>query len=191
LSFGQFDCRYYDSSGTLVGRLAWTPGSPGALIIYGTVFIDGNLSASGQEYAVYQGRGNIYVNGTVTFAGQESICATPSSGNPCLGNYNTSQNLLELVAVNASNATYGFSITGQGTFEGVACMNGAFQEAGNGNTHGAVIADTASVSGNGTVPSQIDPPPGAPGATATTTTTTSAPDSVNWAGVPGSWQQLK
>jgi Tfp pilus assembly protein PilX len=191
LAFGNFDCRYYGSNGTLLGRIAWTNGSPGTLTVYGTVFIDANLTATGTEYAVYSGRGNLYVNGTVSFAGQAKICATPISGTPCLGNYAPSQNLLELVSVNAGNAPSAFSLTGQETFEGVAFMNGVFTEAGNGAIHGAVIADTASVSGNGAYPSQIDPPPGAPGAAATTTTTTSGPDQVSWSGVPGSWQQLR
>ena len=191
LAFGSFDCRYYESDGTLSGRLAWTSGSPGTLIVYGNVFIDGNLIAQGTEYAVYEGRGNLYVNGTVTFAGQAQICALPTSGSPCLGNYASSTNLLEIVAVNAGNAASAVSFAGQETFEGVLFMNGKFSEAGNGLIHGAVIADTASIAGNGNVPQQIDPPPGAPGAAATTTSTTSAPDTVAWDVVPGSWQQLK
>jgi hypothetical protein len=189
LSFGSFDCRYYDSSGNLIGRLKWTPGS-GAMLIFGTVFIDGNLIGSSGN-AVYQGRGNIYVNGTVTFSGQMSICASPISGAACLGNYAPNTNLLEIVAVNAGNAANAFSLTGQETFEGVAFMNGAFQEAGQGAVHGAVIADTANVAGNGTVPNGIDPPPGAPGAASTTTTSTSGPDTAEFEPVPGSWQQLK
>lgn len=194
LALGNFDCRYYDSSGSLVGRLAWTngaSGSPGALIVYGTVYVDGNLTVQGQEYAVYQGRGNLYVNGTITFSGQSNICATPISGSPCLGNYAPSSNLLELVAVNADHAANAFALTGQEIFEGVAFMNGNYQEAGNGITHGAIIADTATVAGNGTVPNQIDPPPGAPGAAATTSSTTAGPDTVQWDPVPGSWQQLQ
>ena len=102
-SFGNFDCRYYDSSGTLVGRLAWTSGTPGTLIIFGTVFIDGNLiSRAGLRRL--PGPGNLYVDGTVTFSGQAKICATPISGSPCLGNYDPNTNLLELVAVNAGHA---------------------------------------------------------------------------------------
>ena len=186
-----FDCRYYASDGTLVGRLAWTWGNPGTLVIQGTVFIDGNLTFDGTDYAVYQGRGNIYFNGSVNFAGQAKICATPISGDPCLGNYAPSQNLLELVAVNANNGSSGFSETGEETFEGVAFTNGAFTGAGNSTIHGAVIADTASEAGNGSVPTTIDPPPGAPGASSTTTTTTGGPDQVSWSGVPGSWQQLR
>jgi Tfp pilus assembly protein PilX len=190
LGFGSFDCRYYDSDGNLVGQLQWTTGNPGTLLISGTVFIDGNLNEP-QGYAVYQGRGNIYVNGTVTFSGQSSICATPSSGNPCLGNYTPSTNLLEIVAVNAGNAANGFSLTGQNTYEGVAFMNGSMYEGGLASIHGAVIADTANVAGNGTVPGGIDPPPNAPGAASTTTSSTGGPDTHVFVPVPGSWQQLK
>jgi Tfp pilus assembly protein PilX len=190
LGFGSFDCRYYDSSGNLVGRLKWTTGNPGTLKISGTVFIDGNLNEP-QGYAVYQGRGTIYVNGTVTFSGQASICATPSSGSPCLGNYTPSTDLLELVAVNAGNASPAFALTGQQTFEGVAFMNGSFYEGGLASIHGAVIADTANVAGNGSVPGGIDPPPGAPGAASTTTSSSSGPDTAAFDPVPGSWQQLK
>ena len=68
---------------------------------------------------MYQGRGNLYVNGTVAFSGQAMICALPISGSPCLGNYAPSTNLLELVAVNAGNAPNAFSLNGQQTFEGV------------------------------------------------------------------------
>lgn len=190
-SASSFDCRYYDSSGNLLGRLAWTYGNPGTLIISGTVFIDGNLVFDGTNYAVYQGRGNIYLNGTVNWAGQAKVCASPTSGNPCLGNFSTASNLLEIVAINAGNGTNGFSVTGQETFEGVCFTNGAFVGAGNSVFHGAVIADTAQESGNGGFTYQIDPPPGAPGATSTTTSTTSEPDTAAWANVPGSWQQLK
>ena len=56
----------------------------GHLTVNGTVFVDGNLSIDSCDYAVYQGRGTIYVNGTVTFANGAKVCALPISGNPCL-----------------------------------------------------------------------------------------------------------
>jgi hypothetical protein len=190
-SASNFDCRYYDSGGNLLGRLAWTYGSPGTLIISGTVFIDGNLVFDGLNYAVYQGRGNIYLNGTVNFSGNATVCASPTSGNPCLGNFDTSQNLLEIVAINAGSGTNGFSVSGNETFEGVCFTNGAFSGSGNSNFHGAVIADTATESGNGGFQNTIDPPPGAPGASSTTYSTSSDPDTAEYANVPGSWQQLQ
>ena len=71
-------------------------------------------------------------------------------------------------------------------------MNGNYQEAGNGITHGAIIADTATVAGNGTV-AEPDRPPAR--------RARSRGDHVvdhDGAGhgpvgsdVPGSWQQLQ
>jgi hypothetical protein len=64
-------------------------------------------------------------------------------------------------------------------------------EGGQANLNGQVLADTATMAGNGITKNTTEPPPGAPGAAATTTTTTSGPDQVSWSGVPGSWQQLR
>jgi Tfp pilus assembly protein PilX len=189
---GSFDCRWYDGAGNLVGRLAWTYGNPGTLTIDGTVFIDGNLSFASNDYAIVQGRGTIYVNGTVSFSGQAKVCELPTSGDPCLGNYDPSQNLLVLVANNGgSHTTTGFALSGLNTYEGVAYTNGILNEGGNATLHGPVIADTATMAGNGATRTTVTPPEGAPGAAGTTTSTTDEPDTAAWGGVPGSWQQLK
>jgi hypothetical protein len=188
-----YDCRYYGSDGTLLGRLAWTYGNPGTLTILGTIWIDGNLSFTNSD-AIVQGRGVIYVTGTVSFSGQAKICEQPISGSNCAGNYDASQNLLELVAYNnGSHTTTGFSMSGNSAvvFEGIAFTNGILNQSGQANLNGQVLADTATMSGNGITKNTTDPPPGAPGAAATTTTTTSGPDQVSWSGVPGSWQQLR
>ena len=192
LNFGSFDCRYYDGN-TLVGELKWVPGSPGTLTVFGTIWVDGSLSFSGNsDYAVVQGRGTIYATGTVSFAGQAKICETPKTGSPCLGNYDESQNLLVLVAYNnGSHTTQGFSLTGQNTFEGVAFTNGIFGEGGNATLHGPVLADTANMAGNGDTRTIINPPPGSPGAPYDETVTGSGEDTAAWTDVPGSWQQLQ
>jgi len=98
-----------------------------------------------------------------------------------------------LVANNAANANPGFSLTGNSAvvFEGVAFTNGVLSNSGQANLFGPVVADTASMAGNGNTRTIVDPPSGAPGAASTTTTTTSGPDTAAWANVPGSWQQLK
>jgi hypothetical protein len=195
-----FDCRYYDSSGNLVGRLAWTyptggmtSSNPGTLTITGTVFLDANLTFSSSDFAVYQGLGTLYVNGTVTITAGAKICAKPVSGGNCLGNYAPTQNLLELVAVNAGNASPGFNMSGAGTFEGIAFTNGVFNSGNGSAMNGAVLADTATMSGAAKFTSTMNPPPGAPGAasTSTSTTTTSGPAAVAWTSVAGSWEQLK
>jgi hypothetical protein len=193
LNFGSFDCRYYDTSGTLVGRLGWQPGSPGTLTILGTMWIDGNLGFSGNSNnAVVQGKGTIYATGTISFSGQATVCETPTSGSACLGNYDADQNLLVLVAYNnGSHTTTGFSLTGQNTFEGIAFTNGALTEGGNATLHGPVLADTATMAGNGDTRTIIDPPEGSPGAGYDETITESGEDTAIWADVPGSWRQLQ
>ena len=193
-----FDCKSYDGSGNLIGELKWDyPAGCGNgpangvadLTINGTVFIDGNLSFAACDYAVYQGRGTIYVNGTVTFANGAKVCAKAISGSPCAGNFNPNTDLLEIVAVNASNASPGYTFSGAGTYEGVSFTNGKFNAGNGANVNGPVIADTATMSGNAQLRSTVDPPAGAPGAASTTTTTGVA--TATWASVPGSWQQLK
>ena len=192
-----FDCRFYDSSGNLIGRLAWTypaggmtSSNPGTLTISGTVFIDGNLSFASSDFAVYQGIGTIYVNGTVTIGNGAKICAKPISGANCAGNYDPTQNLLEIVAINASNAPSGWTMSGAGTYEGIAFTNGVFTGGNGAQMNGPVIADTALMSGAMNLSSTFIPPPGAPGAASTSTATTSGPDQVSFAADPGSWQQL-
>jgi len=192
LSFGSFDCRYYDSGGNLVGRLKWQSGSPGTLTILGTMWIDGNLSFAGTDNATVSGRGAIYATGTIGFSGQANICETPTSGSRCLGNYDENQNLLVFVAYNnGSHSTTGFTLTGQNTFEGIAFTNGILNEGGNATLHGPVLADTANMAGNGDTRTIINPPPGSPGAAYDEVVNASGSDTAAWADVPGSWQQLK
>ena len=195
-----FDCRWYDGQGNLVGQLKWdypagcgnNPANGVAdLIIDGTVFIDGNLAIGSCDLAVYQGRGTIYVNGTVSFANGGRICAKPVSGSPCAGNYDPGQNLLEIVAVNAGNLRPAFTMSGAGTYEGVAFMNGVFNGANGSILNGVVIADQATMSGDADFQTTVNPPSGAPGAGETTTTTTEGAPEASWTSVPGSWQQLK
>jgi PilX N-terminal len=184
-----FDCRYYAPDGTLVGRLAWTypsggmtSSNPGTLTVQGTVFIDGNLSFASSDYAIYQGQGTIYVNGTVSVGAGAKICAQPVSGSACQGNYDPSQNLLEIVAANAQNAATAWNVDGAGIFEGIAFANGRFVEAGSGEVAGPVIADTGQMSGAAKSEAIVSPPPGAPGASTSSTTTT-------WSLLSGSWRE--
>ena len=167
LAFGSFDCRYYN-----LGRRSRRPaasgtGSPGhpddprdrlhrrqpELRLAGTT-------------PSYQGRGTIYVNGTVSFTGQTNICASPISGNPCLGNYDAEQQPARVRRRQRREPQpTGFSMTGQDTFEGVAFIEREVQRGRAGTVHGPVIADTATIAGNGDSAGRaIDPPPGAPGA---------------------------
>ena len=192
-----YDCRFYDSNGNLVGRLAWTfpqnCSGAGTMVIQGTVYFDGNLTFASCDYAIYTGVGTMYVNGTVSFANGAKLCAAPIAGSPCVGNYDPSRNMLELVAVNAAGRSPGFTMSGAGVFEGTAWANGVFNTGNGAKLAGPVIADTATMSGAATVRKTIVPPSGAPGAavTTTTTTTTEGPPQSSWSTIAGSWQQLR
>ncbi len=130
----------------------------------------------------------------MTIENGASICGLPISGSLCLGNLDTTQNLLEVVAVNASNVSPAWSMTGAGTYEGIAFMNGVFNGANGSSMDGPVIADTGErCRARGRCRARSLRPPGAPGAaaTSTSTTTTSGPAVASWVSVPGSWEQLK
>ena len=174
-----FDCTVWNQAGTTqIGRLAWDKTNK-VLTISGTIFIDGGLNFSGQSQARYTGFGTIYANGQVTTAGQAALCGPPAvpNGSSCTGNWDPAQGALEIAALN------GWPMSGQSEFNVIAYVNGAFSATGNAVVTGPVIADSATLSGNGKFASVTTAPPGAPGAASTTTTTT-------WRALQGSWRQL-
>ena len=69
----------------------------------------------------------------------------PDLGRACLGNYNPTQNLLEIVAMNSGNASQGWDMTGSGTYEGIAFVNGDYNAANGAGINGPVIADTGTL----------------------------------------------
>jgi hypothetical protein len=77
---------------TATGKLIYNPGSPGSLMIDGTVFFDGNLIATNS--ATYSGRGTIYSNGTILIQGTTQLCGDPA----CDGTWDPEDNLLVLVS---------------------------------------------------------------------------------------------
>jgi hypothetical protein len=108
-----YDCRVTDAAGNLVGRIAWTPGSPGSLIVAGTIFFDGNIMMQNSVNAVYQGRATIYASGTITIQNSSLLCGVAG----CNSSWNATQNLLALVA-GSSTASTGFLIANASTFQG-------------------------------------------------------------------------
>ncbi len=196
-----FDCKYFDASGNLQGELKFiypasgseSSSNPGYLYINGAVFVDGNLDFEGNDFIEYTGKGVIYVNGTVTIQAGASICAVPVSGAACHGNFNSSANLLDLVAINANNASPGWSMQGAGVYEGMAYTNGAFSGANGSVMDGPVTADTGTFSGANAMSDTFAVPVTSPGAASTTstTTTTTGPSSASVTPDPGTWQQLQ
>jgi Tfp pilus assembly protein PilX len=115
-----YDCRVYDSTGNLVGRLSWTPGSPGSLVVQGTIFFDGNITMSQLVNAQYSGRATIYSSGTITLSNQVNLCPVTGCNST---NWDPNVNLLAFVSGDSTDQ-YGFSIGNNSTFEGaVYCVN--------------------------------------------------------------------
>jgi Tfp pilus assembly protein PilX len=155
-----YDCRVTDGSGTVIGRLTWTPGSPGTLAVAGTIFFDGNISVADNAYGVYTGRATIYSSGTVHFGKDSRLCGVVA----CDSTWNWNTNLLMLVAGSASSGET-FTLEKNVTFQGQAYAVGDFSSKKDANLWGPVIADEldfAKDAGVGTFPSTV--PPGAPGA---------------------------
>jgi Tfp pilus assembly protein PilX len=95
---GAYDCQFIDATGAQLGRVKWTPGSPGTLVINGTVFWDGNLVV-GSSFT-YQGRATFYFAGTVTLNSGVSVCGQAG----CANSWNTSNNMLVLIAGSANQS---------------------------------------------------------------------------------------
>ena len=73
-----YDCTIKDAGGTTLGRIAYTPGSPGSFHIEGVVFFDGKIEISGNKTVIYTGRGTIYATDEIKM--QNNLCSVPSSG---------------------------------------------------------------------------------------------------------------
>ena len=181
-SGNNFDCRFYDASGNLIGRLAYTFGTPGTLVVQGTIFIDGNLQFQGADSAIYSGKATIYVNGNVSFQNGARLCGAAMSGSSCSGNWDPTTNSLEIVAINSANTNPGWDMSGDSQFEGIAFTNGRYVSGNSAWVQGPVIADSGQLSGATKFKAISNPPPGAPGGSTLTTTTT-------WGVQAGSWRQ--
>ena len=190
-SGASFNCTVKDSGGNPVGHLAWNNATQ-QLSISGTIWIDGNLDVSNSgtyvEDNVVPGAngGTIYVNGTVSGASNITICgpigsATPS-GYGCPGTWDPTQGVLGLVVVNPTNAATAFDRHGNGELDLEILVNQGYANTGGTTVMGPVLADTATMGGNGgsVVPSA--PPSGFPSVNVTAAT---------WVVKPGSWAQTQ
>jgi hypothetical protein len=138
-----YDCQVRDVQGNLLGRLAWTPGSPGTLTIAGTIFFDGNISSQNLVNAVYVGRATIYAAGTISFTNSMTLCGVAG----CDSNWQATQNLLAFVA-GSSTDTVGFSISNNAIFQGAIYAVNDFTEQNGTSVWGPVIARQVSLDNN-------------------------------------------
>jgi Tfp pilus assembly protein PilX len=130
-----YDCRVTDAAGNIVGRLAWTPGSPGTLIIAGTVFFDGDIVFQNSVNAIYQGRATIYAAGTITIQNSSLLCGVAG----CNTSWNATQNLLAFVAGSSTDST-GFSIANSSTFQGAIYAVNDYTEQNGSTVWGPIVA---------------------------------------------------
>jgi len=184
-----FNCTVNDSGGNPVGHLAWNAGTK-QLSISGTIWIDGDVDLSNSGTYVKDNvvaganGGTIFVNGTVSGASNITVCGPAGSAVPsgygCSTTWDPNQGMLGLVVVNPTNASTAFNRTGNGELDLTLLVNQGYADTGGTTVMGPVMADTATVGGNGgsIVPSA--PPSGFPSTTVTQAT---------WVVSPGSWKQ--
>lgn len=138
-----YDCQVRDAQGALIGRIAWTPGSPGTLTIAGTIFFDGNISFSNLTSAVYVGRATIYASGTITLTNSTTLCGSVG----CDSSWVPTQNLLAFVA-GSSTDTVGFSIANSSVFQGAIYAVDDYSEQNGTTVWGPVIARQVNLANN-------------------------------------------
>ena len=172
-----YDCQVKDGSGNLVGRIAYTPGSPGSFTIYGVVFFDGKLELAGNRDVVYSGRGTIYATDQIKIQNYVTLC--PVAGCNAAA-WDPDTTILGFVGGASSDS--GFLIENNTTFHGsIYVVNDYFQQ-NSVNLCGPVIAQELFIENhslNCYVPFG-DLPPGAPGAP-------TGPTSVSLTNVPNSY----
>jgi hypothetical protein len=157
---------------TATGRLSWTPGSPGTLVVDGTIFFDGDITLPNNANAVYQGFGTLYASGTIMFNNNAKLCGI--SG--CTASWDTDTNYLVIVA-GAPTGT-GLTIVNNAVFQGAAYVVSNYDLNNNGAMWGPVIAGQLDLGNNAGAWIPLSAlPPGAPGYTAGVPTLQNVPDS--------------
>ena len=137
-----YDCQVKDAGGNLLGRIAYTPGNPGTLIIEGVVFFDGKVELQGNRDVVYQGRGSIYATDVIKIQNFVRLCGVAA----CDATWNPDQNLLLFVA--GATADDGFLIDNNTTFQGAVYVVNDFLQANSVVVCGPVIAQELVIQNN-------------------------------------------
>ena len=140
-----YDCQVRDAGGNLIGRLAWTPGSPGTLTIAGTIFFDGNIVFKNLTNAVYVGRATIYASGTISMQNSTTLCGVVG----CNSNWQATQNLLAFIAGSSTDTT-SFSIANSSVFQGAIYAMNDFAEENGATVWGPIIARQVTLANNTT-----------------------------------------
>jgi hypothetical protein len=172
-----YNCEVRDGTGALLGRIAYTPGSPGAFRIDGVVFFDGNVEINANRDVVYTGRGTIYASGSITIRNFVTFCAVAGCGGS--GSWDPEVNLLTLVAGKPTGT--GFAIENNSTYQGAIYVVSDFVQENSVIVCGPIIADELIIENNTDncyVPFGT-PTPGMPGSSTPSVTLLNVPDSFN------------
>jgi hypothetical protein len=172
-----YDCQVKDGSGNVLGRIAYTPGNPGAFVVDGVVFFDGKIELQGNKTVVYSGRGTIYATDEIKFQNNISLCPVVACNQ---ASWDPDVTMLGFVGGASSDS--GVLIENYTTFHGsVYVVNDYFQK-NNVVVCGPVIAQELFIE-NGSQNCYVpfgDLPPGAPGAP-------TGPTAVSLVNVPNSY----
>jgi len=169
-----YDCQVKDGSGNVLGRIAYTPGTPGTLLIEGTIFFDGKLELQGNRDVVYQGKGTIYASDAITVRNFIRLCAVASCDQAL---WNPNNHLLAFVS--GATSAVGFEIENNSTFHGAIYVVTDFVQGNSVIVCGPVIANDLFIENNTDncfVPFG-DGPPGLPGNSTPTLELVNIPDS--------------
>jgi hypothetical protein len=164
-----YDCQVRDGGGNLLGRIAYTPGSPGTMIIEGVVFFDGKIELQGNKNVVYQGRGSIYATDEIKIQSYVSLCA--NSG--CTTSWDPDVALLAFIG--GATGDSGFLIENNTKFQGAIYVVNDYFQKNEVEVCGPVVAQELKIengSENCYVPFDTAAPgmPGSTGATVVTLT---------------------
>jgi Tfp pilus assembly protein PilX len=146
-----YDCQKV-VAGETVAQLKWVPGSnpsqAGTLTIEGTIFIDGNLTWSNLSLIRYEGRGTIYVAGTLTIQNQAELCGVAT----CDETWDPEVNFLAFV-VGSMTTTGTTEVSGEVgnkvNFQGAIYLVNDYDQDNNTTIWGPVIANNATITNSG------------------------------------------
>lgn len=156
-----------------LGKLNYTPGTPGTLEIEGIVFFDGPIRLNSNRDVVYTGGGTIYASDVITIENHVRLCGVAA----CDATWNPNENLLGLVS--GATADNGVVIENNSTFQGAIYVQTDFVQDNSVIVCGPVVAQELEISNNTDncfVPF-ANGVPGLPGSSTPTVTLLNVPDS--------------
>ena len=162
-----------------LGKLNYTPGTPGELEINGVVFFDGPIRLNSNREVVYTGGGTIYASDVITIENHVTLCAVAGCDSTLWNPEVDEPGGALLAFVSGAEVDDGFVIENNTTFQGAIYVHTDFSQDNSVIVCGPVIAQELQISNNTDncfVPFSTGVP-GLPGSTTETVALLSVPDS--------------